>query len=154
MNALNMMTRIATATASIAISLFLPTLATAACRGSQNLPSQQFFVSFSQNSFEISEFEQDRLHQWILKMNSRYPIQNWIDVIGSASKNEVNYDLLARKRASEVAKIAIGNGLINAPFQIQTEIYPASSIAEATSDAREVTVQVSPGCPDNCCDGM
>jgi len=137
----------------IAASLLFPSNSAAECQGSQNLPSQQLFVSFSPNSHEVSESEKIRIGRWVSSINSNHPIQNWIDIIGSASKNETDPDRLATKRASATAKIVIDDGLINAPFQIKTQIYPANSTAESTSETREVTVQVSPGCPNNCCTG-
>ncbi|WP_175732777.1 OmpA family protein [Burkholderia ambifaria] len=137
--------------ALVSILVIFSANATAECQGSQNLPSQQLFVAFSPNSHEIAGSEQTRIGQWVSSINSRYPIQNWIYIIGSASKNETSPDKLATKRASMVAKAIIDDGLINAPLQIKTQIYPAGRTAESTPETREVTVQVSPGCPDNCC---
>ncbi|WP_175000278.1 OmpA family protein [Burkholderia lata] len=132
---------------------FLSADATAECQGPQNLPSRQFFVAFSTNSHELTKSEKIRIEQWVSETNSKHPIQNWIDIIGSASKNETTPDRLATKRASAVAKAVIDDGLINAPFQIKTQIYPADSTTKPTSETREVTVQVSPGCLSNCCAG-
>ncbi|RQS24402.1 OmpA family protein [Burkholderia sp. Bp8998] len=137
-----------------AFLFFFSTNAIAECPGSQNLPSQQFFVSFSPNSHEITASEKIRIGQWVSKINSKHPNQNWIDIIGSASKNETTPDQLATKRASAVAKVIIDDGLINAPFQIKTQIYPTNSATESPSETREVTVQVSPGCLNNCCTGQ
>ncbi|ORT84424.1 hypothetical protein B7G54_20775 [Burkholderia puraquae] len=137
----------------IAISFFFSGNAAAACQGSQNLPSQQLFVPFSPNNHEVSESDKIRIGRWVSAMNSKHPIQNWIDIIGSSSKNEITPNQLATKRASAVAKIVIDDGLINAPFQIKTQIYPTNSAAEPTPETREVTVQLSPGCLDNCCTG-
>ncbi|OXI18587.1 OmpA family protein [Burkholderia sp. AU15512] len=144
---------VSTLIAPIATLFFFSMNAAAECQGSQNLPSQQFFVTFSANSHEVSKSERMRIERWVSTMNAKYPIQNWIDIIGSASRNEIGADQLATKRASATAKVVIDGGLINAPLQIKTQIYPANSTTEPTSDAREVTVQVSPGCPDNCCTG-
>jgi outer membrane protein OmpA-like peptidoglycan-associated protein len=132
---------------------FLSTDAIAECQGPQNLPSRQFFVAFSPNSHEITKSEKIRIEQWVSETNSNHPIQNWVDIIGSASNNETAPGQLATKRASAVAKAVIDDGLINAPFQIRTQIYPANSTTESTSETREVTVQVSPGCHNNCCTG-
>ncbi|WP_420211248.1 hypothetical protein ACN8ZM_27040 [Burkholderia aenigmatica] len=139
--------------APITTSFFFSTNAAAECQGSQNLPSQQFFVAFSPDSHEVSKSERMRIGRWVSAMNAKYPIQNWIDIIGSASRNETGPDQLATKRASATAKVVIDDGLINAPLLIKTQIYPANSTTESTSDTREVTVQVSPGCLDNCCTG-
>ncbi|EMN5129410.1 hypothetical protein RVV79_002511 [Burkholderia contaminans] len=139
--------------ALIATSFFFFTDAAAKCQESQNLPSQQFFVAFPPNSHEVSESERMRIARWVLAMNTKYPIQNWIDIIGSASRNEAAPDRLATKRAAATAKLVIDDGLINAPLQIKTQIYPVNSTTVSTSETREVTVQVSPGCLDNCCTG-
>ncbi|WP_174958284.1 MULTISPECIES: hypothetical protein [Burkholderia] len=136
-----------------AASLFFSENSAAECQGSQNLPSQQLFVNFLPNSHEVSESDKARIGRWVSATNSRYPIQNWIDIIGSASINESTPGQLATKRASAVAKAVIDDGLINAPFQIKTQIYPTNSAAEPASETRAVTVQVSPGCPNNCCAG-
>ncbi|WP_202754728.1 hypothetical protein [Burkholderia cenocepacia] len=137
----------------VTTSLILSANATAECQGPQNLPSRQFFVAFPANSHEIPDSEATRIGQWVSTMNSKYPIQNWIDIIGSASKNEKNPERLATKRASATAKLVVDDGLTNAPLQIKTQIYPASSTTGSTSETREVIVQVSPGCVDNCCTG-
>ncbi|RQT40352.1 OmpA family protein [Burkholderia contaminans] len=137
--------------ASIAASCLFSANVSAECQGSQNLPPQQFFIAFSKNSHEIPEAERAIIGRWISTINSNYPIQNWIDIIGSASKAETAFDQLSRKRASETAKVVIDNGLINAPLQIKTQIYPANGTSEPSPDSREVIVQVSPGCPGNCC---
>ena len=144
---------IAVPSSIFAALLIFSTNSIAECQGPQNLPSRQFFVPFSPNSHEISESEQIRIEQWVSEINSKHPIQKWIDIIGSASENESTPDQLATKRASVVAKAVIDDGLINAPLQIKTQIYPASSTTESTSETREVTVQVSPGCLNNCCTG-
>ncbi|AXF22112.1 hypothetical protein CUJ89_17555 [Burkholderia pyrrocinia] len=126
----------------------------AECQGSQNLPSRQSFVAFASNSHTIAELERNQLSKWASEMNSKYPIQNWITVIGGASRNEIEPYQLATKRASAVAKTIIDDGLINAPIQINMQINPTNSTTESSAETREVTVQVSPGCPNNCCDGM
>ncbi|HDR9584718.1 TPA: OmpA family protein [Burkholderia stabilis] len=145
--------RIFITTLATAISglLFFSADVTAECQASQNLPSQQLFVPFSLNSHEVTESEKIRIERWVSEINSKHPIQNWIYIIGSASKNETAPAQLATKRASEVTKTVIDDGLISAPFQIKTQIYPINSATESTSATREVTVQVSPGCLDNCC---
>ncbi|WP_321929825.1 hypothetical protein [Burkholderia cenocepacia] len=144
---------IASLIATIATPFLFQASSAAECQESKNLPSRQFFVAFPHNSHEVSESEQIRIGQWISAMNSDYPIQNWITIIGSASKIEANPVRLATKRASATAKVVIDDGLTNAPLQIKTQIYPASSTAGSTSETREVTIQVSPGCLDNCCTG-
>ncbi|WP_080437515.1 OmpA family protein [Burkholderia ubonensis] len=138
---------------TILVSFLLSKNAMAECKGSQNLPSQQLFVSFESNGDQIVPSEEGRLRQWVSEINSRYPIQNWVFVIGSASKRETEPERLAMKRAVAVTKSIIDDGLVNAPFQMKIQVYPSEGAIESSSETREVTVQVSPGCPNNCCDG-
>ncbi|WP_157379916.1 OmpA family protein [Burkholderia ubonensis] len=138
---------------TIFVSFLLSKNAMAECKGSQNLPSQQLFVSFESNGDQIVPSEERRLRQWVYEINSRYPIQNWVFVIGGASKRETEPERLAMKRAVAVTKRIIDDGLVNAPFQMKIQIYPSEGAIESSSETREVTVQVSPGCPNNCCDG-
>ncbi len=56
------------------------------------------------------------------------------------------------RRAVAVATEALEDGLVNAPLQIKTQVYPTGSPGQVHSDSREVIVEVSPGCPNNCCD--
>ncbi|WP_080440050.1 OmpA family protein [Burkholderia ubonensis] len=138
---------------TILVSFLLSKNAMAECKGSQNLPSQQLFVSFESNGDQIVPSEERRLRQWVSEINSRYPIQNWVFVIGGASKRETEPERLAMKRAVAVTKRIIDDGLVNAPFQMKIQIYPSEGAIESSSETREVTVQVSPGCPNDCCDG-
>ncbi|WP_157664240.1 OmpA family protein, partial [Burkholderia ubonensis] len=105
------------------------------------------------NGDQIVPSEEGRLRQWVSEINSRYPIQNWVFVIGSASKRETEPERLAMRRAVAVTKSIIDDGLVNAPFQMKIQVYPSEGAIESSSETREVTVQVSPGCPNNCCDG-
>ncbi|WP_080413011.1 OmpA family protein [Burkholderia ubonensis] len=138
---------------TILVSFLLSKNAMAECKGSQNLPSQQLFVSFESNGDQIVPSEERRLRQWVSEINSRYPIQNWVFVIGGASKRETEPERLAMKRAVAVTKRIIDDGLVNAPFQMKIQVYPSEGAIESSSETREVTVQVSPGCPNDCCDG-
>ncbi|CAG9236376.1 conserved hypothetical protein [Paraburkholderia tropica] len=126
----------------------------AECKGSQNLPSEQHQVAFKSNESDISQSERARLNDWITLVNSRYAIQNWITIIGSAADREQESKQLAMRRAVTVAQEALGDGLVNAPLQIKVQIYPVANTEPIDSESREVTVQLSPGCPDNCCDGQ
>ncbi|WP_321962851.1 hypothetical protein [Paraburkholderia sp. J7] len=126
----------------------------AACGGSENLPSEQVHIAFEVNGAKISPSERERLRVWVTQANSKYAIQNWITIIGSAAESEHAAKALAMSRAVLVAREALQDGLVNAPLQIKTEIYPVGKSEPASSDYREVTVQISPGCPNNCCDGQ
>jgi hypothetical protein len=136
----------------LVISFVSPENVKAECKGSQNLPSEQVHIAFNVSDAGIKISERERLKKWISEINSRYIIQHWVTIIGSASQGEKNANNLATSRAVAVAKDAIEDGLINAPLQIKTQIYPIGNPDGLSEETREVTIQVSPGCPNNCCD--
>lgn len=126
----------------------------AECGGAQNLPSEQTHIAFNVNGEKISHSERKQLGDWVSEMNSKYAVQKWITVVGSASESEANSNALAMNRAVAVAREALEDGLVNAPLQIRTQVYPVRNSNNASAEAREVTVELSPGCPNNCCDGQ
>ncbi|CAE6855709.1 hypothetical protein R69927_07755 [Paraburkholderia domus] len=125
----------------------------AECSGSQNQPSEQVNIAFDVNGYKVSLAERSRLGEWVSRMNAKYAIQEWVTIVGSASEKEANSNALAMKRAVAVTQDALADGLVNAPFQLKTQIYPVESTDIPSAESREVTVQISPGCPHNCCDG-
>ncbi len=125
----------------------------AQCNGPSNLPSEQLHVVFKVNEAKIAAGERRRLDQWISAMNSGYAIQQWVTVIGSAAQTEANPNALAMKRAVAVAADALAAGLTRAPMQVKAQVYPVENRGPTNAEFREVTLQVSPGCPDDCCVG-
>jgi ABC-type arginine transport system ATPase subunit len=140
------------------LALIMATLysagAHAECKGPQNLPSEQIHVAFEENGSQISESEHTRLRDWVTIVNSKYAIQNWITIVGSASESEQRAQALAMNRAVAVARDTLADGLVNAPLQLKTQAYPIGKSGSQSSDSRNVTVEISPGCPNNCCDGL
>ncbi|WP_321878837.1 hypothetical protein [Paraburkholderia bannensis] len=135
----------------LAMALSCSAVTHAECKGSQNLPSEQTHVVFAANSSQISASERSHLREWVYTINSKYAIQNWITIIGSASEGEHKPQPLAMNRAVAVARDALADGLVKAPLQLKTQTWPDGKSGSQSSDSREVTVQISPGCPDNCC---
>ncbi|NLP63364.1 OmpA family protein [Paraburkholderia sacchari] len=127
--------------------------AKAECKGSQNMPSEQVHVAFEVSSSQISASERTRLREWVDMVNSKYAIQNWTTIVGSAAESEPTAKALAMRRAVIVAREALEDGLVNAPLQVKAQVYPVAKSGKTSSDSREVTVEISPGCPSNCCDG-
>lgn len=143
----------------IRFSLFLVALVVcvdthAECNGPQNLPSEQVHIAFDVNGDKVSVAERTRLGEWVSRTNARYTIQKWVTVIGSASESEKNASALALKRAVAIAQDVLADGLVSAPLQVRTQIYPAASPHNPGTESREATVEISPGCPNNCCDGQ
>ncbi|CAM2186160.1 hypothetical protein PSAC2689_60286 [Paraburkholderia sacchari] len=117
------------------------------------MPSEQVHVAFEISSSQISASERTRLREWVDMVNSKYAIQNWITIVGSAAESEPTAKALAMRRAVIVAREALEDGLVNAPLQVKAQVYPVVKSGKTSSDSREVTVEISPGCPNNCCDG-
>ncbi|MBN3814572.1 hypothetical protein [Paraburkholderia sp. Ac-20347] len=140
--------------AMFSMALLYATHSMADCKGSRNLPPEQHQVAFESDKADISQPEHTRLKSWIALVNSKYPIQNWTTIIGSAAESEREPKKLAMRRAVTVAREALEDGLVNAPLQIRVQIYPVAKPGPVDSESREVTVQLSPGCPNNCCDGQ
>ncbi|WNC93392.1 hypothetical protein RI103_21540 [Paraburkholderia sp. FT54] len=144
---------------AIRISLLITALVVcfdthAECNGPQNQPSEQIHIAFGMNSHKVDVAERVRLGEWVSKANAKYAIQKWVTVVGSASQAERNTNALAMKRAVTVAQDALADGLVSAPLQVKTQIYPVANPGQAGAESREVTVEISPGCPNDCCDGQ
>lgn len=124
----------------------------AECEGPQNLPSEQVHIAFDINGDKVSVAERARLGEWVSKTNANYAIQKWVTVIGSASESETNAHALAMKRAVTIAQDALADGLVGAPLQVKTQLYPVTNPNHVSAENREVTIEISPGCPDDCCE--
>ncbi|MEM5390138.1 hypothetical protein VSR68_42570 [Paraburkholderia phymatum] len=84
-------------------------------------------------------------------MKAKYAIHEFVTFVGGASATEKTPKALATARAVTVAKNALDDGLIDAPMQIKAQVYPTDDTIGNSNDAREVTVQLNPGCPNHCC---
>jgi hypothetical protein len=134
------------------ISTFAPQ-SFAECKGSTNLPGEQIFLTFKKNENFLSPTEAKRLKDWTASMNEKYKIQQWLSIGAHARPDEDMPDTLALSRAVSTAKLALDDGLVKAPIEIKSHVGSPGNSASYSDDARSVTLQLSPGCPDNCCDG-
>lgn len=123
----------------------------AACKGAVNLPSEQVHIAFEKNTRVPADAEAARLSEWVATMKSKYAVHEFVTFVGSSSRSETAPEALATARAVAVLKRALDEGLVDAPMQIKAEVYPSTDPGSTGSDSREVTVQLSPGCPNHCC---
>lgn len=137
---------------SIAFAAFAPQ-SFAQCKGSMNLPGEQIFLRFEKNETSLSSAEARRLKDWAASMNEKYHTQQWLSIGAHAQPDENMPDTLALSRAVSTAKLALDDGLVKAPIEIKAHVGSLGNSASYSDDARTVTLQLSPGCPDNCCDG-
>jgi hypothetical protein len=141
-----------TASALVIISVFSPQ-SFAECKGSTNLPGEQISLTFKKNEHSLSSSEAKRLKDWSESMNEKYHIQQWLSIGAHAQPDEDMPDTLALSRAVSTAKLALDDGLVKAPIEIKSHVGSFGNSASYSDEARSVTLQLSPGCPDNCCDG-
>ncbi|SAK64148.1 hypothetical protein AWB75_02905 [Caballeronia catudaia] len=66
--------------------------------------------------------------------------------------NEVEPNALARRRAVEVAKLALDRGLSIAPIEIKIEVGSVGNPNSYGSEGRSAFIQLSSGCPNDCCE--
>ena len=126
----------------------------AKCENSQNMPGEQIFIPFKKNEKTLSPAEAKRLKDWASSMNEKYHIQQWLSIGAHAQPNEDMPDSLALARAVSTAKLALDDGLVKVPIEIKSHVGSIGNPASYSDDGRSVTLQLSPGCPDNCCDGQ
>ncbi|WP_244851427.1 hypothetical protein [Caballeronia sp. SL2Y3] len=123
----------------------------AACNGSLNMPAQHYIVHFGKGSSEPSVEEKARLNAWAAEMNARFPLHQWLLVDGAATPNEDTPQTLASRRAVNTAKAALDAGLIRAPIEVKSEVGSLGNPSSYLPEEDSATLQLSPGCPDNCC---
>ncbi|CAM2170530.1 OmpA family protein [Paraburkholderia sacchari] len=126
----------------------------AKCQGSQNMPSEQIFIPFEKNEKAPSPAEVRRLKDWASAMNKKYHVQQWLSIGAHAQPDEDMPDTLALSRAVSTAKLALDDGLVKAPIEIKSHVGSMGNPASYGDNGRSVTLQLNPGCPDNCCDGQ
>ena len=124
----------------------------AECNGSVNRPGEPISFSFAKNSSVLEKAESEKFDAWIVEMNGKYSIQNWLSIVGQAGAFEDKPDDLALSRAAYIAKRAIDARFIKAPIEIKSYVGSMGNPASAGPAARTVAVELSPGCPNNCCD--
>jgi len=139
---------------ALAVTLaFLSPSPFAKCTGSANLPSQQLFLTFEKNSRTLENSQFKRLEDWAKSMNSRYPIQQWLQVTAEAQPDEDKPDDLAQARAVAAVKAALDSALVKAPIEIKINVGSFGNPSSYSEAERSVTLQLTPGCRNNCCEG-
>ncbi|MBN3786809.1 hypothetical protein [Burkholderia sp. Ac-20353] len=124
----------------------------AECSGSVNLPGQQVSVEFNKNETSPSTGEAEKLKAWAKQMNEKYPIHQWLSIGAKAQPDEDHPDDLAISRAISLAKLALDYGLVRAPIELKSHVGSFGNPASYGGDWRTATLQLTPGCPNNCCD--
>lgn len=114
---------------------------------------EQLSVTFKKNEKTPAPAEVTRLKEWAKSMNEKFPIQPWLSIGAHAQPDEDMPDTLATARAVSIAKLALDDRLVKAPIEIRSHVRSFGNPASFGDDARIATLQLSPGCPDNCCDG-
>ncbi|MCC8403194.1 hypothetical protein LJ655_15065 [Paraburkholderia sp. MMS20-SJTN17] len=139
---------------TIAASLaLLPCSCFAKCEGSVNLPSHQLSLAFEKNSSALENVQLKKLEKWARSLNANYAVQTWLQVSAQAQPDEDRPDDLAMARAVDVVKAALDNGLVKAPIEIKTNVGSFGNPSSYTEAERTVTLQLTPGCRNNCCEG-
>ncbi|WP_250476011.1 hypothetical protein [Caballeronia sp. GAFFF1] len=136
---------------TIIVGLTISPCSEAACNGSLNMPAQHLIVHFGKGSSEPSVEEKARLNAWAVDMNARFPLHQWLMVDGAATPDEDTPQALASRRAVNTAKAALDAGLIRAPIEVKSEVGSFGSPSTYLPEENSATLQLSPGCPDNCC---
>ncbi|MDR6499441.1 hypothetical protein J2785_002594 [Burkholderia ambifaria] len=138
---------------AILIGALSPTPSSAKCAGSINMPSQQVSITFKRNEISPSTEQNEKLKEWSKKVLSNYSIHQWLSVSAQAQPDEDNPDDLATSRAVSLTKLALDDGLVRAPIELKTRVGSFGNPASYGDEARTGTLQLTPGCPNNCCDG-
>ena len=125
----------------------------AKCAGSVNLPSQQVSVEFKKNASNLENGQVKKLSDWAQSINAQYPVQSWLQVSAQAQPDEDKPDDLAMARAIGVVKAALDDGLVKAPIEIKTDVGSFGNPSSYSEAERAATLQLTPGCRNNCCDG-
>lgn len=133
-------------------SLVLPVLA---CNGPQNQRTEQLTVKFDRDSSTLHSDSIVRLANWSVDMKLKYPIRLWFSVVGMAGPDEKNASRLAAQRAENVKQMTDLLGMSATQLSEVKSYINSRQEAEMTDDnGAAVTIDLNPGCPNNCCDGI
>ncbi|WP_233837298.1 hypothetical protein [Paraburkholderia sp. ZP32-5] len=125
-----------------------------ACDTARNLPGQNIDLYFEKNSTQISSDQTLKMANWAIDMRLKYPIQEVLSVRGLAEANEREPGKLALQRADKAKAMLMQFGLTQVEYDIHGAIYrPLVHYVELPETIRRVEIELSPGCPNNCCDG-
>jgi hypothetical protein len=139
--------------AVLALSSFvLPVLA---CSGPQNQPTEQLTVNFDRGSSTLRSDSIVRLANWSVDMKIKYPIRLWFSVVGMAGPDEKNANRLAAQRAENVKRMTDLFSMSATQLSEVRSYVNSRQETEMTGDnGAVVTIDLNPGCPNDCCDGI
>ncbi|MFT4064759.1 hypothetical protein [Paraburkholderia sp.] len=138
----------------IALAIGMLSVSAQACNTAENLPGQNIDLYFQKNSSRISADQALKMANWAIDMRLKYPIQEVLSIRGLAEENEREPENLALQRADKAKTMLMQFGLTQVPYDIRGGIYrPLVHSVESPEKIRRVEIELSPGCPDNCCDG-
>ncbi|MCC8396201.1 hypothetical protein LJ656_26790 [Paraburkholderia sp. MMS20-SJTR3] len=137
---------------SLLLALCLLSFNVLACETSQNLPGENIVVYFERNSAILPGAQILKLADWVIKMR-KYRIKQIINIAGVAEQTEKSPLVLASQRADTVRAMLTQFGETGVPYEVHSEIYKPYGYLEPPEKIRLAAVTLSPGCPNNCCDG-
>ncbi|MCC8402555.1 hypothetical protein LJ655_11750 [Paraburkholderia sp. MMS20-SJTN17] len=136
------------------MSFGLLSLSAQACDTSENLSGQNIDLYFERNSAQVSTEQVLKLANWAVDMHLKYPIQEVISIGGVAEESEKEPKKLAAERADTAKAMLMQFGLTEVPYDVRSGIYkPFEHLVEQPQKIRRVEIELSPGCPNTCCDG-
>ncbi|MBV8453268.1 MAG: hypothetical protein JOZ29_13495 [Deltaproteobacteria bacterium] len=139
---------------SIVVAFGLLSISAQACNTSQNLPGQNIDLYFERDSIQPSTDQVLKLANWAIDMRLKYPTQEMLSIGGLAEASEKEPKKLAMRRADTAKSMLIQFGLTQVPYDVRAGVYrPLEHLVEPPEKVRRVEIELSPGCPNNCCDG-
>ncbi|HEY2021547.1 hypothetical protein [Paraburkholderia sp.] len=137
-----------------ALAAGLLSISAQACNTSHNLPGQNIDLYFGRNSAQVPTDQVLKLANWAIDMRLRYPIQEVLSIGGMAEASEKEPKKLAMQRGEAAKTMLTQFGLDQVPYDVRAGIYkPLRHLVESPAKVRRVEIELSPGCPNNCCDG-
>jgi hypothetical protein len=128
------------------------TVSAQACATSQNLPGQNVDVTFDTNFARPSVDQIFKLANWAIDMRLKFAIHEGVYVGGLAEQTEKAPRALATERAEGIKQMLVQFGLTKAPFAVHSATYIPFDAQDRKENGRRVEIELSPGCPNNCCD--
>ncbi|RKE36849.1 hypothetical protein B0G76_3062 [Paraburkholderia sp. BL23I1N1] len=125
-----------------------------ACESSQNLPGQNIDLYFEKNSAQVSADQVLKLANWAVDMRLLYPIQEVLSIGGLAEMSEKEPRNLVTQRAEIAKTMLMQFGLTQVPYDVRGRIDKPFGSVEPPEKVRRAEIELSPGCPNNCCDGQ
>lgn len=132
----------------------LASIGAQACETSQNLPGQNIDLYFGRDSAQVSADQVLKLANWAVDMRLRYPIQEVLSIGGLAEASEKDPGNLATQRAEVAKTMLMQFGLTHVPYDVRGRVDNPFGSVESPEKVRRAEIELSPGCPNNCCDGQ